>query len=382
MNNKLNTKQQPEDAITKRRISEREARRGRRRRARENTNVNHFEGMSTDDEEIRVDKDNSETQMKQILSEASPVFQDVVEDFCVLENILAKFDEWKNVNKTSYKEAYINLYLSSILENLVRFHSLGWNPLDDDSKEDFKGFAWYKTLLSYMVKKDSSTDNNVTSSSSYDQDSDINVIIPNVIQNVFLPKLTFVIQYVYDPMSTKQTKRIVDFIKFLAQTFPFFLAENTKIQQFYKIIQQRIVKSLENDIYLPMFPLNILETKNSAIINYQNRQFWSSIKLMDNIMEWKSLLSHELIKELAFDGILNRYIILAFQNSLINRHVFEKSLKISQTLKLLSDFNRDEKGNLLSEFQPFHRYLNYLQQTVKNMSLPNFNVEFSPLDKM
>jgi len=58
------------------------------------------------------------------------VFEDVVDEFHDLSQIMKHFEEWKKFDLDSYKEAYVNLSLPKIFGPLVRLTLVTWNPLE------------------------------------------------------------------------------------------------------------------------------------------------------------------------------------------------------------------------------------------------------------
>ncbi|XP_030661977.1 PAX3- and PAX7-binding protein 1 isoform X2 [Nomascus leucogenys] len=116
----------------KRRIAEREARRTRRRQAREQTGkmADHLEGLSSDDEETSTDITNFNLEKDRISKESSKVFEDVLESFYSIDCIKSQFEAWRSKYYTSYKDAYIGLCLPKLFNPLIRLQLLTWTPLE------------------------------------------------------------------------------------------------------------------------------------------------------------------------------------------------------------------------------------------------------------
>ncbi|XP_058921649.1 PAX3- and PAX7-binding protein 1 isoform X2 [Kogia breviceps] len=134
----------------KRRIAEREARRTRRRQAREQTGkmADHLEGLSSDDEETSTDITNFNLEKDRISKESSKVFEDVLESFCSIDCIKSQFEAWRSKYYTSYKDAYIGLCLPKLFNPLVRLQLLTWTPLEAKCR-DFENMLWFESLLFY-----------------------------------------------------------------------------------------------------------------------------------------------------------------------------------------------------------------------------------------
>ena len=58
------------------------------------------------------------------------LFEDVMEDFCRVNLIKKRFEEWKFDYGDSYQEAFIGLCLPKLFTPLVRLQLLKWSPLD------------------------------------------------------------------------------------------------------------------------------------------------------------------------------------------------------------------------------------------------------------
>ena len=63
------------------------------------------------------------------------VFSDVVDDFCDLNIIKTRFEQWKFTQSNSYSEAYVSLCLTKIFTPYVRHELLYWNPLEVRGRE-------------------------------------------------------------------------------------------------------------------------------------------------------------------------------------------------------------------------------------------------------
>jgi GC-rich sequence DNA-binding factor len=73
----------------------------------------------------------------------------------------------------------------------------------------------------------------------------------------------------------------------------------------------------------------ILEANRTAGAFFQ-RQFWQCVKLLDNALKWHGIIADKPLQELAFDGLLNRYIVLGLQNSPVNHNSVYASQVVSK----------------------------------------------------
>ncbi|NXY81024.1 PAXB1 protein, partial [Alcedo cyanopectus] len=337
----------------KRRTAEREARRARRRQAREQTGkmADHLEGLSSDDEETSTDITNFNMERDRILKESSKVFEDVLESFYSIDCIKSQFEAWRAKYFASYKDAYIGLCLPKLFNPLIRLQLLIWTPLEGKCR-DFETMLWFESLLFYGCEEQEQVKD----------DADIS-LLPTIVERVVLPKLTVISENIWDPFSTTQTSRMVALVQKLVDGYPTVMnAENKNTQ-------------VSCCFFLKNFLLySILENKNSGPYLFFQRQFWSSVKLLGNFLQWYGILSNKTLQELSIDGLLNRYILMAFQNS----EYGEDSIKKAQSV--IACFPKQWFANLkgdktISQLENFCRYLVHLADTIYRNSIGCSDVE-------
>ncbi|XP_072807668.1 intron Large complex component GCFC2 isoform X3 [Vicugna pacos] len=111
-------------------LEEIESRRARRRQARAlSENCTHQEGTSSDDELHSADMTDFQKSRGDILQDRKKIFEDVHDDFCNIQNILLKFQQWREKFPDSYYEAFVSLCIPKLLNPLIRFQLIDWNPL-------------------------------------------------------------------------------------------------------------------------------------------------------------------------------------------------------------------------------------------------------------
>lgn len=67
--------------------------------------------------------------LESISIDMKALFDDVVEEYCELPLIIARFDEWRQKYLDSYQNAYVALCLPQLFSPLVRLQFVQWNPL-------------------------------------------------------------------------------------------------------------------------------------------------------------------------------------------------------------------------------------------------------------
>ncbi|XP_052423276.1 PAX3- and PAX7-binding protein 1 [Carassius gibelio] len=356
-----------QELAKQRRIAEREARRTRRRQAREQNGkrAEHKEGLSSDDEETSTDITSFNSERDRILIESKKVFEDVVEDFHSLDNIKSHFETWRKLYFTCYRDAYIGLCLPKLFNPLIRLQLISWSPLEVECP-NFEYMLWFESLLFYgceeqsALKKEKDIDNN---------------LLPAIVERVLLPKLAVLMDQVWDPLSSSQTYRLVTFMQRLIKDYPTVLhGENRNTQELLRTIVMRIRRTLDDDIFLPLFPKNVMENKNSGPYLFSQRQFWSCVKLLGNILIWDGILSPSVLKELAVDSTLNRYILSALQTTDVSEEHVEKCRRVVECFPV-QWFSSLKGQQTLPQLENFCRYLKHLASSLYRGCVSGSDVE-------
>nr|XP_022914442.1 PAX3- and PAX7-binding protein 1 [Onthophagus taurus] len=286
-----------EDEEKNRRAVEREGRRTRRRRCREaNEEIKHVEGMSSDDEISQQDILTLIKEREQIEVEAQTVFDDVVEDFSSVSNILIKFEQWRETDVSAYTEAYATVCLPKVVSPLVRLNMIFWDPLTETG--DIDKLDWYRILAMYGLHEGETE-------TSLSRDPDI-TLLPSVVEKVVIPKLTILVDKCWDPLSSTQTLRLLSVVSRYIRRFPTLGPESKSLLNLFNAILHKLKSSLENDVFIPIVP-KLVESKNV----FFQRQFASGLKLLRNITSWQGIINDNIIKDIALNSLLNRYLLSA-----------------------------------------------------------------------
>uniref|UniRef100_A0A8C4H3Q5 PAX3 and PAX7 binding protein 1 n=1 Tax=Dicentrarchus labrax TaxID=13489 RepID=A0A8C4H3Q5_DICLA len=350
-----------------RRIAEREARRTRRRQAREQNGkrAEHKEGLSSDDEETSTDVTSFNMERDRITRECKKIFEDVVEDFHSLDCIKSHFEVWRRDYADCYRDAYIGLCLPKLFNPLVRLQLITWNPLEVRRCANFEYMLWFESLLFYGFEEHSTLQRG---------DGDIS-LLPAIVEKVILSKLTVLAEQVWDPLSSSQTANLVGFIHRLMKGYPTVLhGDNRYTQELLKTIVFRTRRTLDEDVFLPLYPKNVLENKNSGPYLFYQRQFWSCVKLLGNILQWEGILSSSCLRDLALDSTLNRYILSALQTTDTGEDNVPKCQKVVECLPV-QWFSGLKGQQTLPQLEPLCRYLTHLANSVHRSSLGASDVE-------
>ncbi|XP_042555670.1 intron Large complex component GCFC2 isoform X3 [Dipodomys spectabilis] len=169
------------DEKTQRILEQIESRRAQRRQARLlSGKCNHEEGTSSDEELSSTEITDFEKSRGDLLQDCKRVFEDVHDDFCNIQNILLKFQQWREKFPDSYSDAFIGLCIPKLLNPLIRVQLLDWNPLKLDST-GLRQMPWFISVEEFMENSMEDTKK---------ADSSDQKILSAVINKTIIPRLT------------------------------------------------------------------------------------------------------------------------------------------------------------------------------------------------
>ncbi|XP_070235619.1 intron Large complex component GCFC2 isoform X2 [Bos mutus] len=305
-------------------LEEAESRRARRRQARVlSGNCTHEEGTSSDDELSSADMIDFQKSQGDILQDHKKIFEDVHSDFCNIQNILLKFRQWREKFPDSYYEAFISLCIPKLLNPLIRFQLIDWNPLKFDSI-GLKQMPWFTSIEEFI---------DCSMEDSKKEDSSDKKILSTVINKTVIPRLIGFVEFIWDPLSTTQTTSLVTQCRMILEEHSTCENEvNKGKQDLLKSIVSRMKKAIEDDVFIPLYPKSAVENRTSPHSKFQERQFWSGLKLFGNILLWNELLPEDTLQELGLGKLLNRYLIIALLNAIPGPDVVKKCSQIAAYL--------------------------------------------------
>lgn len=261
----------------------------------------HHEGMSSDEELALTELTEFQKSKDNILEESKKIFQDVHEDFCDIRKILLKFQEWKEKFPDSYCDAYISFCLPKLLNPLVRVQLINWSPLENST--DLKEMPWFRAVEEFSDAKKSSE-------STRDDDPDEEVL-PRVIEKTILPKITAFVKNVWDPLSASQTENLIQLCNNMFEKQVLSRSECSQAKQdLINTVVLRMRKSVEEDVFIPLYPKSTVEDKSSPCSKFQERRFWSAVKLLSNVLLWDGIVQEDTVRDLGLSKLLNRYLLL------------------------------------------------------------------------
>ncbi|XP_014679131.1 PREDICTED: PAX3- and PAX7-binding protein 1-like [Priapulus caudatus] len=172
-------------------------------------------------------------------------------------------------------------------------------------------------------------------------------------------------------MSAQQSRRLARLLHKMAAEFPTAMAAETRTAAtLLRGVAARVRRTLDDDVYMPLYPRSILGNRASGAYQFLQRQFWSCYKLLANITLFTGLLSNSAIQQMALDGLLNRYILLALQNSDPGGDTVDKCKAIVGCLPK-SWFAHLGADHTLPRLEPLCRLLAHVASSIDAQALGN-----------
>ncbi|XP_063007010.1 intron Large complex component GCFC2 isoform X2 [Melospiza melodia melodia] len=325
-----------------------EHRRACRRQAREHSGEgDHHEGLSSDEELTPTELDEFQKSKDNVLEDSRKIFEDVHADFCDIRKILLKFQEWKEKFPDSYCDAYISFCLPKLLNPLIRAHLISWNPLENFT--ELEEMPWFRAIEEF-------SDAENVSESKRDDDHDKEVL-PRVIEKTVFPKITAFVKSVWDPLSTSQTKNLVQLCNNIFGKQILAKNESSRAREdLMNTVVLRMKKSVEEDVFIPLYPKSTVEDKSSLRSKFQERRFWSAVKLLSNVVLWDGIVQEDKVRDLGLSKLLNRYLLLNILNTPLGPDNIKKCNKVVACLP--ERWFQDLKGgSTLPELLNFSQHL-------------------------
>ncbi|TPP65861.1 PAX3-and PAX7-binding protein 1 [Fasciola gigantica] len=323
----------------RRRCAERESRRMRRQRARENASgaqimvPHHVDGTSTDDEEPQSVIAKRKADLDALLVDADALFEDVVDEYCHLPSILQRFADWYNHYPQSYAEAYAALCLPQLFSPIVRMQMIGWNPFASQTDStNLHQMDWFRDLLDFAcfppdlthvksepaVKDESENDeNSITDSSHSDKHpEDVLRLLPYTVEKVVLLRLNELILASWDPLSGRESQQLFHLVQDLTTTYPTLCVGSRLTEQLFETIVRRMEVTIQEDIFIPLYPKHLMQNRQSPAYNFFDRQFHVGMKLLKNILMWHNVISNEALQHVSLTCLINRYLLVGLASLL------------------------------------------------------------------
>uniref|UniRef100_A0A8C5MDN2 GCF C-terminal domain-containing protein n=1 Tax=Leptobrachium leishanense TaxID=445787 RepID=A0A8C5MDN2_9ANUR len=271
-----------------------------------------------------------------IMLRCKDLFDDVHEDFHRIKNILSKFQEWRRRFSESYYDAYISLCIPKLLNPLLRAQLLTWSPLEQ--------FEWYSDVEDFSWGSEDPESN--------PEDSPDHHVLSAVVEKCVLPKVSGELSnaapqqqpppcILRRPVSDERS----DHVHVAAQ-----------FNGLLNSLVSRLQKAIEDNVFIPLYAKSVLEDETSPHSQFQERQFWSAVKMLQNVLSWDGFLPEESLQELGLDKLLNRYLLLILLNARPGPDMVKKCSKIVECLPQ-SWFKGFDSGSSITRLSNFSKHL-------------------------
>ncbi|XP_067400777.1 intron Large complex component GCFC2 isoform X2 [Emydura macquarii macquarii] len=165
------------------------------------------------------------------------------------------------------------------------------------------------------------------------------------------------VEHVWDPLSTSQTVSLVQVCKNIFEEHSLSKNESSKAKQdLVNSIVSRMKKSVEEDVFIPLYPKSAVEDRISPQSKFQERQFWSAVKLLSNILLWDGIILEDTLHDLGLGKLLNRYLLLILLNAPPGPDNVEKCKKIVACFPERW-FREHKNGSTLPQLANFSQHL-------------------------
>ncbi|XP_058406814.1 intron Large complex component GCFC2 isoform X4 [Diceros bicornis minor] len=240
---------------------------------------------------------------------------------------------------------------------------LSSDVIDLQKNQGLKQMPWFTSIEEFM---DNSTED------SKREDSSDKKILSAVINKTVIPRLTGFVEFIWDPLSTSQTTSLITHCRMILEEHSTCENEVSKSKQdLLKSIVSRMKKAIEDDVFIPLYPKSAIENKTSPHSKFQERQFWSGLKLFHNILLWNGLLPDDTLRELGLGKLLNRYLIIALLNATPGPDVVKKCNLVAAYLPK----NWFENSAMRTSIPQLENFIQFLLQSAHKLSRSEFSDE-------
>ncbi|XP_074522982.1 intron Large complex component GCFC2 [Halichoeres trimaculatus] len=318
-------------------------------------NGEHF-NIPEDTQPSEEDQQLLQKKKADIMLRSQAVFSDVQDEFCDVKKILSRFEEWRGCYSESYHNAYISLCLPKLLNPIIRNQLLMWNPLKDDSG-DFEKLPWFTAVETFCHGHGHEELDHIDRQT-----------LSTVIEKTILPKITAFVELVWDPMSHQQSVCLSDVCCRLKEDYSIFEEEPTKpVKAFREAVMRRLRSCVDEDVFIPLYPKNLLEDSSSPQRHFRDQQFGMAIKLLGNMGKFDLLLPESVLRELMLDRLLNRYLMLTLSSQTLHNGAVHACRMIADSLPVSWLEGQDV---CLPQLQNFKNHLVQKVHTLCKQQLP------------
>uniref|UniRef100_A0A0C9RXB3 TSA: Wollemia nobilis Ref_Wollemi_Transcript_6527_3458 transcribed RNA sequence n=1 Tax=Wollemia nobilis TaxID=56998 RepID=A0A0C9RXB3_9CONI len=329
----------------------------------DSTASQHIEGESSSGES---DSDCRAYQSSrgELLRTAEHVFGDAAEEFSQLSIVKERFEGWKRLFTSAYRDAYMSLSAPAIFSPYVRLELLKWDPLYEDA--DFNTMNWHTLLFDYGVPE------NIKDFEPDDADADL---VPGLLEKVALPILHHEVAHCWDRLSLRGTKNAVAAVQVILNYIP---ASNEALQELLAAVRMRLAEAVA-ELQVPTWSIPLMNSVSQAsrIAAYR---FGMAVRLLRNIALWKDILAMPVLEQLALDELLCGKMLPHLRN--VVQHLHDAITRTERVVAALSGIwtGPSFSGELSHKLLPLVEYITTLgKELEKKQSLGASTEDISAL---
>ncbi|UXI22884.1 Zinc finger MYND domain-containing protein 11 [Sarcoptes scabiei] len=337
--------------------------------------------IDSDDDDDDANTQNYHATIETIESSLKLLFEDTDEDFVTIKMITERFKHWKTKRLETYQESFVSEFLPKFLTFYLRHNLCLWNPFDENSQSSINLFDTdcFKDLIRYVMSQ-----NRSDSTDQYDEIA----LIPSLMESTIIPRLIQMVENVWNPLSSRQTKSLQRILVRILQTIPSLIDTSENLPILFEKIVSRLESTIDNDIFLPqLIPVNFFSDHNAEQRSYYETiviefvrkffeyQYWEAAKIMMNVIEFRSLIDDQILQELVLDKICSRYLLTSIQRSSSN--ALNTIKRIELLLQALpKEWLSKREGNFHQNFQHLLQQLLEQKRSIENDEIREKLVKF------
>jgi hypothetical protein len=224
------------------------------------------------------------------------ILDDVRTEYSSIDQIISHFKVWKEKFPKSYEETYCEYSLQKVFSPYIRLELNNWNPITDKS---FDELSFFYSIMKYSEE-----------------------MIPDLVKKIVLPIFIHSINYMFNPISEKNTIRFQSLFKDIS-----IYLDETNSNSIKKCVVEKI-KLIINEIVLTPSTNKFVVNKNmnERVYAFINNQFILSVYLLRNILSWKVILDIEDVEYLYF-YFVNTKLSVFIKNHFDKKNLFEQIIQ-------------------------------------------------------
>eukprot|EP00730_Choanoeca_flexa_P020014 TRINITY_DN9784_c0_g1_i8.p1 TRINITY_DN9784_c0_g1~~TRINITY_DN9784_c0_g1_i8.p1 ORF type:complete len:304 (+),score=72.19 TRINITY_DN9784_c0_g1_i8:34-945(+) len=195
-------------------------------------------------------------------------------------------------------QAYITDSVKKIFKPLISLQLLRWNPLHADSPS-LEEMAWFNDLACYGGRDGDPP---------ADSDPDSRMV-PMLVELAAVPKLAGYIEFLYDPLSTRQTSILVEQARMVLQDFELDRSSDAA-KALFVAIESAVNRAVESFDGVDMFSMAFEQQQPELKVLHQHK-LGLCYKLIKNLSAWRAMLQPHVLPT-ALGKLLDQHVYAHF----------------------------------------------------------------------